>query len=142
MRYWLRTTYLALFILFSSFQCSRWTKYAEDIILEINPSKLTIVNDSIKVSTQASMGQELAQKTDSVRINFYYLAEDDYSKNNNDEIGSILLTPNQRSQSEQFKFKYIKGKSLYAKQIIRKNNAKVESPLLLVAEPPPPSESL
>jgi len=130
----LRSTYLVIFILLSSFQCSRWAKFAKGISLEINPSRLTIINDSIKVSIQASMGQGLPQKIDSVKINFYYLTDGDFFEKSNDEIGSIFLTSNQRSKSEQFKFKFIEGKSLYAKQIIGKNKEKIESPLLLVAE--------
>lgn len=135
MNYWLRLTYLGLFILFSSFQCSRWEKYAEDVSLEINPDKLTSVNDSVSILVEASIRHKLSQKVDSIEIDFYYLQDNGHFESKNNEIGSILLTPKQQSQSKQFKFKlFIKGKSLYAKQIVKKNKKKIKSPLLLVAE--------
>ncbi len=134
MKYRLKTTYLALFILLSSFQCSRWAKYAEDISLDINPDKLTSVNDSVSVLIQASMQQELSERIDSVTINIYYLPENNYIDNRDGKIGDIVLTANEQSQNKKFKFKFVEGRSLYAKQVVKKNKKKIESPLFLVAE--------
>jgi len=134
MKYWLKTTYLALFILLSSFQCSRWAKYAEDIRLDVNPDKLSSVSDTVSVLVQASIQEELSEKIDSVKINIYYLPEDNYLDNPDKKIGDIFLTSTEQSQSKKFKFKFVEGRNLYAQQVVRKNKKRIESPLLLIAE--------
>lgn len=63
------------------------------------------------------------------------MTKDEYFNNGRDnEVRSLILTPNQRSRSEQLKFEFTEGKSLYAKQIIIKKNNKIKSPLLLLTE--------
>jgi hypothetical protein len=134
MKYWLKTTYLVLFILLSSFQCSIWAKYAEDIRLDVNPDKLSSVSDSVSVLVQASIQEELSEKIDSVKISIYYLPGDNYLDNPDKKIGAIFLTSAEQSQSKKFKFKFVEGRNLYAKQVVRKNKKRIESPLLLIAE--------
>ncbi len=80
------------------------------------------------------MQQQLSGKIDSVKISFYYLLENNYLDNQDGEVGNVLLTPNDQSQSKKFKFKFAEGRSLYAQQVVKHNKKKIESPLFLVAE--------
>tara|TARA_A100000171_G_C2137985_1_gene151963 strand:+ start:3011 stop:3418 length:408 start_codon:yes stop_codon:yes gene_type:complete len=134
MRYLLKTAYLILFISLSSFQCSRWAKYSENISLEITPNKLISVNDSIDVIIEVSVRKELFEKNDYLGVTFFYLNEQDLTENHHDEIGDINLTPTQNVQRKSFKFKFSEGKKIYAKQVIKKNKKRIESPLIVVAE--------
>jgi Fe2+ or Zn2+ uptake regulation protein len=126
--------FLSLIILLSSFQCTRWQNYANSIYLEVEPKNLIGINDTVYATVQLKLEEGFVNRVDSAKLIFYYLSNDTEEVSVLNEVGKINLLSDSLSKAIRLKFQYEEGRNLYVKQLIKKNNKIIQSPLLLVAD--------